>query len=402
MKHVLKPLTALWISLIVVASVAAADGFRMWTDAQGRQIEAFLLDKNETEVTILLRDGRSLPFARERLSDPCQAYVRSWSGPEFAQASVEEAVFALEGDHAAGSGFLMVADGRVWLYTNQHVIAAGIPKTVINARGQTLTLGSLEIHPKLDMARFQVMETRGLRPADDPSLNTPATAYGNSGGSGVLTSNPGKVVGLSSGLIEVDSDIVQGNSGGPILCEDLRVLGMASFVEVSTSGDSLVKEGTRYAGPRRFGIRMDRNWEFKPVGHQEFEETARAFSGATQGFDEAFYFYRSIVNAGEPGLFDEDSFSVQAVQQLASRYNADMRRVFTSLNRGDVQRGAYLFLRRASSSLDRSLSIAKSKLAEAPAVEGDQFGWFLQQVEIRQEYLPAWERHWNDLRRLIR
>lgn len=68
-------LTLLLLSLVAASSQQAE---RVWTDHQGRNVKAKLVSVKGDEVTLLLPDGRKLPYPLAKLSKIDQAYIEKF------------------------------------------------------------------------------------------------------------------------------------------------------------------------------------------------------------------------------------------------------------------------------------------------------------------------------------
>jgi len=147
---------------------------------------------------------------------------------------------------AAGSGIVIGADGLV--VTNHHVVegATSIEVTVVNT-GRTYEAEVLGYNAERDVAVLQLEDASGL---DTVSTDTSGvavgdvvTAVGDAGGDGgALTAADGTVTDTDhpitvsdeqtgdahrlTQLVEVDADIIPGDSGGALLEADGDVVGM--------------------------------------------------------------------------------------------------------------------------------------------------------------------------------
>ena len=158
---------------------------------------------------------------------------------------------------AAGTGIVIGSDGLV--VTNHHVVegATSIEVTVVGT-GQTYDAEVLGYNAKRDVAVLQLDGASGLTTATTDasgvSVGDPVTAVGDAGGDGgSLTAADGTVTDTDhpitvsddqtgaahrlTQLIEVDADIIPGDSGGALLESDGDVVGMnvAASVAVSIS-----------------------------------------------------------------------------------------------------------------------------------------------------------------------
>src|SRR5699024_9239059 len=128
-----------------------------------------------------------------------------------------------------------------------HVIANSTSITVTMAdTGTSYEATVVGSDPTEDVAVLTIDPTSDLEPADvaddDAAVGDAVTAVGNSEGGGVLQAADGTVMALDasltttaeemteseslSGMIEVDADIVSGDSGGGLLDADGDVVGI--------------------------------------------------------------------------------------------------------------------------------------------------------------------------------
>ena len=165
-----------------------------------------------------------------------------------------------------GSGFLAAEQGKVYFFTNLHVIS-GAKK--ITARSAFTTLdfkdGTVEVAADRDLVRISVPAQPALQFGDSPTIDDAVAALGNSGGREVVTRLEGKVMGVGPAQIEVSSEFIPGNSGGPILGKDNRVLGVATYVLRTEIVPDWIKSGTRFSSTRRFGVRVTDDVKWVPM-----------------------------------------------------------------------------------------------------------------------------------------
>ncbi|MFT4286367.1 S1C family serine protease [Nocardioides sp.] len=207
--------------------------------------------------------GLANGFAGAGPGQPGQSYGgQSYSGPstvptyggvttEIAAASEQESTGVvlvntlLADGAAAGTGLVLESDGLV--VTNHHVIE-GAEQIVVTdpATGEQYAAEVVEDDPTDDVAVLQLEDASDLATVtiDDDGLSTgdAVTAVGNAEGEGVLAAADGTVTGLDvsiavseergsdasqlSDLIQVDADIVSGDSGGALLDAEGEVVGM--------------------------------------------------------------------------------------------------------------------------------------------------------------------------------
>ncbi len=196
-------------------------------------------------------------------------------------AAVAEAIAVIEGDRSNGTGFFCRAEGKVYLYTAAHVLS-GNSKLLVKLRDGTVVrkFGALEAAEGADLIRLAVGEPvpHALEIAAESGVakvGIPVLASGNAGGGGTVGFEEGKVMGVGPESIEIDAEVIQGNSGGPILHGTTRqALGVVTHLTAERK-DEWAKE-TRFAGVRRFGCRLDRSWQWKQVPVDVFLKEGKA------------------------------------------------------------------------------------------------------------------------------
>jgi S1-C subfamily serine protease len=141
-----------------------------------------------------------------------------------------------------GSGFVL--PGGV-VVTNRHVIDQPRQVTLNTWDGRSLEASVTGIAVDSDLAVLQLEDAVDLPVAElrttPVSVGETVVAVGYPGG-GPATVTTGSVVGLVDGellgepsaVLRVDATIRQGNSGGPLLDEDGRVVGVVFALEVGT------------------------------------------------------------------------------------------------------------------------------------------------------------------------
>lgn len=176
-------------------------------------------------------------------------------------------------DSGQGTGFVVrrsiAGKDRFFVYTNQHVIAGGktIPKA-FRPDGSEVTLGKLVTAVGYDLAVFALdaPEQNFLELQADVSkdiaVGQKLATPGNAGGGSTITMEYGKVVAIGPELVEIDAMIKGGNSGGPIIHENGKVIGIVAFFKQETADDPRIAK-VQTLVVRRFGYRVDnvKAWE---------------------------------------------------------------------------------------------------------------------------------------------
>ena len=257
------------------------------------------------------------------------------------QSRPEDLVFLIETDTGRGTGFLASDQGRVYFFTNLHVVS-GAKK--ITARSNFAAFdfkdGNIEVASDRDLVRFAVPVQPALQFGETPTVDDAVVALGNSGGREVVTRLEGKVLGVGPAQIEVSSEFIPGNSGGPIVNKENRVLGIATYVLRGESVPDWIKAGTRFSTTRRFGVRVtdDVKWDVVPLATL-LRQTTIQHAG-----EEVFSQYIAVVRT-----ISEHPLSQQLTTKLSERpevrffvddYNRTCRDL-GSRSRGNINKTDY-------------------------------------------------------------
>jgi S1-C subfamily serine protease len=152
---------------------------------------------------------------------------------------------------AAGTGIVLTSDGTV--LTNNHVVEGATEiEVTVESTGETFSAEVVGTDATRDVAVLQLDAASGLATAtidagDDDgalALGDPVTAVGNAEGAGTLMAAAGTVTALDEtittqdsgatqgttlvGLVEIQADVVAGDSGGAVLDADGDVVGMTT------------------------------------------------------------------------------------------------------------------------------------------------------------------------------
>lgn len=183
--------------------------------------------------------------------------------------TVMPVVVLIEGDNGVGSGFFVRDGEKTYLYTAAHVLSGNNKLTVKTHDGKKFTkFGAFEVAHGYDLVRIQMAEeianAATLCDSTAIAMNRHVFAVGNSGGGGVLTVLKGSVTGLGPSEFELDAEIIQGNSGGPVFdIESGKVMGVVTHA-IAAREDIWAAE-TRFADVRRFAGRLDGEIRWHPM-----------------------------------------------------------------------------------------------------------------------------------------
>lgn len=279
------------------------------------------------------------------------------------------AIVTISDESSAGTGFLCRFEDRIWLVTNQHVLAGMKDATFRSQSGERIKMLSLRAAANADLALVEIQTMpAGVHPLElleNPEANVrkddAVCIPGNSKGDGVVTQTHGKLLALGPEKIETDCPVYSGNSGSPIIHRGSgKVVGVLteallynfdSFDKASFKNkDSAIKSEIRY-----FGYRLDNvpswhqlDWmEFQAhdalirKSQQELEWIAAYFTGSSDSF-KAFKDLHSLHNEAIASLERGD---------LALSEQVNERKRFVWSVEGLIKRS----LNRATTEISRNL-----------------------------------------------
>ena len=226
--------------------------------------------------------------------------------------SVHESVLLVEGDSGSGSAFVVSVDGSQYIYTNAHVLAWQKKVVFRSMNGNVISHGEVvEVAEEKDIARIPLKGAPFKVPLHlvanaEVKLGEEVVAYGNSGGEGVITSLEGEILGVGPLEIEVSSEIIPGNSDGPIVRKGTTtVLGIATRGQASASPWAAE---TRFEDIRRFGLRAEASVKWKKSTFKTI--AAEADKIESINIDSVSIMALSILTATQRGLYIPDDLEV--------------------------------------------------------------------------------------------
>lgn len=197
------------------------------------------------------------------------------AAPETKPRGVVDSVLIVKTGTGMGTAFRVQDKDGTFLISNLHVVASPGPLTIYDTEGKSAEVEKfIEVAKDTDLVRIAQKGEGGLSVGAPPQIGGEVVSYGNSGGGNVITENPGKVLGVGPKTFEVSCEIVQGNSGGPIVNAEQKVIGVASFL---TKQQNDWNEDTRYNEVRRFAIRLDQPIVWEKVEIAELQKESGAF-----------------------------------------------------------------------------------------------------------------------------
>lgn len=250
-------------------------------------------------------------MSRAETEAPPAEAAEEETGKEANDATVRELVQAhfksvvlVEGNEGSGTGFVVKADGKTWVYTAAHVFCGNTRLELKTTEGRVLRkFGQFQAATDADLVRVELLEDFdtdvAIAPIGSVEVKDPILAIGNSGGAGVLTVLDGKVVSLGPDQVEVSAGVIQGNSGGPIF-SGRNGMAIGVVTHLVAAREDLWAQDTEFSEVRRFATRLDREvaWDDMPIG-RFLQENGRleAYNRNTQ-----VMYAISALNPGQAGL----------------------------------------------------------------------------------------------------
>lgn len=173
-------------------------------------------------------------------------------------------VLKYQNAESAGTGMILTSNGEI--LTNNHVINGATSVTVtVETSGRSYRADVVGTDAPDDVAVLQLRNASGLTTAKvgnaaNVAVGNSIVGVGNAGGTGTLRASSGKVTALNQsikasdesgqggetlhGLIEVDAQIISGDSGGPMYDSSGEIIGMNTAASAARSAAS-----TAYAIP---------------------------------------------------------------------------------------------------------------------------------------------------------
>ena len=157
---------------------------------------------------------------------------------------------------SAGTGMVLSSDGEV--LTNNHVIRGATSIVVtVETTGKSYRATVVGTAPTKDVAVLKLTNASGLRTANladsaaAVQVGDAVVGVGNAGGTGTLTAATGKVTALGrsitasdetgqdaerlTGLIQINADIISGDSGGPLYDSGGHIIGIDTAASANRS-----------------------------------------------------------------------------------------------------------------------------------------------------------------------
>jgi hypothetical protein len=195
---------------------------------------------------------------------------------------IESVILVSVGGSPNGSAFVVEMDGGQYIITNLHLVNSVKTWEFTLSDGSKIPLdSSMEVARNKDLVRFELpsyADMPALRLAESSiGFGEKITAYGDSQGKGAITKTWGTILGTGPEVIEVSAGIVSGNSGGPVVNKQGKVVGISTFL--TRRKLSWVNANTRYSRTRRLALRLDCNIDWIECSTDDFREQVAILNG---------------------------------------------------------------------------------------------------------------------------
>jgi S1-C subfamily serine protease len=268
--------------------------------------------------------ARAEDAPKEARPAPEEAPEPPKEAPQFPKDSTDRATAStvvIRTATGGGSGFLTSFNGETYIVTNQHVLV-GSPAREIEitfADGTRAVPLSAEAAGELDLLRLRVKSDKApLERSGNASLADIVATVGNSLDAGVVTVNPGRVVGIAAGEVEVDCDLVPGQSGGPVVNSDGAVIGVNTYLILADK--EATSQGTRYAKNRNFAVRITDDISWTPIPAWDAYAKLGATVNDADRTRKTLGKAADLINEGSKGI-TADSKVPTALQSAITDYN---------------------------------------------------------------------------------
>ncbi|MEM1221421.1 MAG: trypsin-like peptidase domain-containing protein [Verrucomicrobiota bacterium] len=248
----------------------------------GLLLNSFALAEEETHQERIERLRRELEAAEKVASEEAEKKATS----EISDVEIPiDALVVVSSERSEGSGFIAEIRGRSFFVTNIHVLGAARGATFKNIPGRDLALSPIAFLSKhRDIAIVPIfwdgpsLKISSLLDFQEIEIGNAVTVMGNSSGARVATRLSGDIRGIGPDEIEVSAKFVPGNSGSPIVHDELGVVvGVASYMR-DLSSKSKWTEDSELADIRRFGYRIDGEIEWERVSLEDLYEQGAVYN----------------------------------------------------------------------------------------------------------------------------
>ena len=322
---------------------------------------------------------------------------------------ISNSVLIIQGDLSVGTGFIVSADGKKYVYTAAHVFSGNSKLSINNANGTAFKkFGNLEAAEGADLVRLEILEEvkdflEIAAPTYPLEINTPIAALGNGGGNGVISVEQGKILGTSGDSLEVDAAIIQGNSGGPVV-EQATGKAVGLVTHLTSGRKDLWSEGTRQSEVRRFACRLNKEWKWKVMKIGTFLAEGKSLAEFDNLTRLCFAVAQLQPLKNGMRLDTQVGEGTTALQIIQQNQNNELVKALISMNNDLASRKTGVSeadLRKKFSSLLAQIQSQATRTNEA--MKPQEFAWFHRDrakvsVEARKQCLTAIRANLDNLR----
>lgn len=249
------------VTVVIATAVALglATGGAIWSTAGGST--ATSAGSALTQQDTLLPDSSNLPDRGGRVdvrgSEPTALATTAATSSQQVGLVTIVSTLGYADATSAGTGIVLTSDGTI--LTNNHVIVGATSiEVTVESTGATYPAQVVGTDATADIAVLRLTGASGLATAtiatDGVAVGDAVTAVGNAEGGGSLVAAAGTVTALDAtvttqdevtgetetldGLLQIDADVVSGDSGGAVLDASGAVVGMTTAASSGTSSIS--------------------------------------------------------------------------------------------------------------------------------------------------------------------
>ena len=316
------------------------------------------------------------------------------TGGDFVQHH-RNALVVVKDRASSGSGFVAKAGPQTWLFTNIHVAAGMTQPQFTRIDGTQLKPGVAEAAVGHDAMRIVLAEppTEALEimTALDATakIGDDVLVLGNSGGGGVITSLPGKIVGIGPDRIEVSAEFIPGNSGSPIIhAATGKVIGIATYLTrryeafanaEPNAGATPAQDAPGAMVVRRFGFRLDSVKQWQPLNWSAFQGEARIIEQISAVTGDVFDFLDALKKNRPP------RFATAVLRRPAENWMTTITRPHVS--QADREQATRSFLTSLRSLVQADVSAAQGRL---------RYAYFQDELRLEREVRDRLYKAFND------